>query len=660
MRAVVYDMETFKDCCLLIFKEVELLPDGKSHEFYPGCVVFEISKQVTQLNNLKAYCRDLYTRKIPLIGFNNLTFDWPIMHKILTNGTWFNCEKIHEMGGDIIQNFNKFDSPPPQMLKQIDLFRLCNLKSNFVSLKQIEFLLRFPSIKELPFDPAKSLTIEDKDTLLNYGMNDVLATTKFAMMCEPLIRMRYEMLEKNIFPDKDVLNFSDIKIGEEYMIGQIGRDNCFHKNPWGPKQTLRKTIKMNDIILPKIKFGVSRYQDFLDNYKKKTISLGDNISESVETSYFPVHFGLGGLHGAVEKKQYFSSDMMIIRDIDVTGMYPSVTVANGFAPEHMAGIFSEKYKDLVDERKKYPKGSIMSGVLKLAANGIYGKSRSKYSCFYDPQYTYSVTVNGQFLLFDLFCRIEYFFRNIESPSLSEIIQTNTDGITLFMDKDHISYFNKICKSWENFSGLSLEHKDYKMMHIKDVNNYIAVDMEGNVKTKGAYFHPKVESDYFNKWNGNYSSLVIQKAAEKFLVHGQDPYLSIISNANPCDFMIYDKTRGVDRNYIGETPMGKITRLYASTQGEAMSVKRPAAGPKGAYKRKNGVTQAEYDLVMSENGGEWNEKVCTKNKSVYTERSSQKFKGYRVKECNDVRDFNFRDLDYDYYHDKLKDLIHWGV
>ena len=34
---------------------------------------------------------------------------------------------------------------------------------------------------------------------------------------------------------------------------------------------------------------------------------------------------------------------------------------------------------------------------------------------------------------------------------------------------------------------------------------------------------------------------------------------------------------------------------------------------GCYKRKNGVTEAEYNRVMAETGGQWDERVCTSNK-----------------------------------------------
>jgi ABC-type microcin C transport system duplicated ATPase subunit YejF len=48
--------------------------------------------------------------------------------------------------------------------------------------------------------------------------------------------------------------------------------------------------------------------------------------------------------------------------------------------------------------------------------------------------------------------------------------------------------------------------------IKDVNNYIAVKLNGEVKRKGAY-------EYEQEWHQNHSALIIAKAAEQVLVYG---------------------------------------------------------------------------------------------------------------------------------------------
>jgi hypothetical protein len=59
-------------------------------------------------------------------------------------------------------------------------------------------------------------------------------------------------------------------------------------------------------------------------------------------------------------------------------------------------------------------------MLKLALNGAYGKSLSKYSVLYDPKFGITVTVNGQLLMYQLCENL------LDVPGL-KLLQVNTDG-----------------------------------------------------------------------------------------------------------------------------------------------------------------------------------------------------------------------------------------
>ena len=107
---------------------------------------------------------------------------------------------------------------------------------------------------------------------------------------------------------------------------------------------------------------------------------------------------------------------------------------------------------------------------------------------------------------------------------------------------------------------------------------------------------------------------------------------------------------------GNTPVQKNTRYYISTDGEYLNKVMPPAGPIGAYKRKNGVTQAEYDRVMAETSGEWDERVCTGNKSKYEERITGLAAGYKVTIVNDINDFKWNNVDYKWYIEEAEKLL----
>jgi len=60
--------------------------------------------------------------------------------------------------------------------------------------------------------------------------------------------------------------------------------------------------------------------------------------------------------------------------------------------------------------------------------------------------------------------------------------------------------------------------------------------------------------------------------------------------------------------------------------------------------------------MTANNWQWSEEVCSKNQSVYTETKTSIQAGYKVKVCNDIKDFNFADVDYSFYINEARKLI----
>ena len=105
-------------------------------------------------------------------------------------------------------------------------------------------------------------------------------------------------------------------------------------------------------------------------------------------------------------------------------------------------------------------------------------------------------------------------------------------------------------------------------------------------------------------------------------------------------------------------MQRVTRYYVAHHGAPLVKVSPpvAGGVVGQWKRANGVTKAEYERVMRETGGEWDERVCTRNRSKYTERRTTFEAGWNVAECNDAADFSFDNLNREYYVNEARKLI----
>ena len=169
--------------------------------------------------------------------------------------------------------------------------------------------------------------------------------------------------------------------------------------------------------------------------------------------------------------------------------------------------------------------------------------------------------------------------------------------------------------WEQVTGLDLESVTYKTMWVRDVNNYMALKEDGELKRKGAY---RIEEDL--EWHQNASAMVVPMAVQAHLVHGAD-YSSFIRNhRDPMDFMIRAKVRRVDRIEWGDQVLQRITRYFVSNGGHPLFKIMPPLKGK-VEPRRNSIT-----------------------------------KGYLVTPANDMRLTNTGDINYDYYIAEAKKLI----
>jgi len=650
----VYDLETYANCFLFSGKF-----DG-----YLKVDTFEISDRINERDKLMAHLSYLQNCQATMVGYNSNQFDYPILHQLLTEPYTFDALKAHALATSIIktQDYGQGHSIKfrDRIIPQIDLVKVNHFdnKMKRTSLKSLQFAMRLESVEDLPFDPNIPLTPPQMDQLKEYNVHDVIATEGFLQKCKPMIAMRKDLVDHGILSG-DVLNYSDVKIGTEYLVSKIGRSKCYIKGS-NPRQSLRSSVCFNDIILSKIFYRTEPFNQVLDWFKKQTIYPGrdERPKLDVDLGGLKFHFGVGGVHASVENRFFATSETHVVRDVDVGGMYPSIAVANGFAPEHLGKAFVDSYRQLQADRKQYPKGSMMNLVLKLANNGVFGNSNNTYSCFYDPKFTFLITINGQLQLLQL---AEYLHL---VPGV-QLIQANTDGITALVPRDRENFFDLWCNEWESLTGLKLEHATLDRMWIRDVNNYIAIDSKGKLKRKGAYWYPLTDEDYHgssgSNWNKDFSNLTAQKGAEAVLLHGFTPSEVVRCITDPFDFMLRYKTPGGAKLYVGDREMLKTTRYYVSTNGApAKKISHPK-GEIGTWKRRNGITDETFGKILNEiPPGTWDERIHTKNKSKYAPVTTSVEAGRLIKVCNHIKDFSWQDVDFDYYAKEIEKLIDFGV
>lgn len=667
-NAVVYDVETFPNCFTLY---AENLNDRYGQ-------VWEISEYKDDSKSLIQWFNMLRTHQTPMIGFNNIGFDLPIIDYIYRR-PHVAVASIYEFAMSIIQGNRVNIWANERFAPQIDLFKMFhfNNKAKSTSLKALQINMRSKSVVDMPVEVGTNLSREQIDKLLiPYNIHDVKKTKEFASISHKAIKFRQSLIQQF---GVEAMNYPDTKIGEQIMIQKLGNELCYTREDGRrkPRQTIRTKIALKDIIFPYIKFETEGFNKVLNYLQQQTLTVNElkrlefgeiprvetkGIFKGLTATYQGVefHFGTGGLHGSVDSKKVISSEQFLIRDIDVASLYPSIAIVNKLYPEHLGEHFTNVYSEIPKERKHWQKTSGKkcpeANALKLAANGIYGNSNNPYSVFFDSLYTMKTTVNGQLML----CML---IEKLATVPTLQLIQANTDGITYYIDKDYEPFAAKLCQEWEAYTLLVLEDADYNRMWIRDVNNYVAEDKEGNLKLKGAYWYPDpinyedaVSESQPPAWHKDLSALVCIRAAVEHMVNGVDIEQYIKMTFNPFDFMYRIKVRRSDKLYHGAIEQQKNSRYFVSNTGDQLYKIAPPKGKQGAYKKKNGVTDHEYEKVMNQNNWEWSEEVCTKNKSTYETVRTAIQAGQNVTMCNDVDEFDFTNINYDWYIEQACKLV----
>lgn len=718
-KTLVYDIESYPNVFTCCFSDGSL---------------FEISWRKNEIKELVQFLSTVDT----MIGFNNVYFDYPLLHFIIKNQNNITSERIYKKTKSLIdmpydEQFKNTIWPNQRMIKQIDLLLIHHFDNanRRTSLKALEFAMRSQSVEDLPFKAGKVLTFDEIDKLIQYNHHDVAETLKFYEKSSEQIKFREGLGDLFGETDLDLINFNDTKIGKEYLGQELERLNpgsCYdgkkkrqtpRKPSWefgeiregyndhipvefhlpktpgiadfvdpelkvpkvsefsterkfksaltkynkiitqGNKKfeklinswdnVLKKKHKKNleaiwvpikGVIFDYIRFDRPEFQEVLDFYNTLNVThtKGD-ISKKCTVDGFTFSLGAGGIHGSISSRILRSDDEWVIRDVDVAGYYGAVSIKNGVFPEHLGQPFCEAYKTVANKRKTYKKGTASNKALKLSVNGAYGDFGNPHSVLYDPKCMLTITINGQLML----CMLAEQYMSHKDV---QIIQVNTDGITIRFPRHLTPWIESVEKWWMDLTKLELETVEYKAMFIRDVNNYIGQFMDGKLKVKGAYDHDP-------EWHKNHSGLVIAKAVQAHLFHGADVEDFIVNHKDVFDFMMMGKVNRTDRLVVVQT--------CSHCGGSDAGGKSVSAGYDCIICENKGTEEVEQlhtiRFYFSKDGGELVKYMPPLKAKPDTIRRNayQGSKGWKVSVCNHINDFE-NDLDYDYYITEAYKLI----
>lgn len=727
----VYDLETYPN----IFTFATVFANGK------GMRVFEISDRRNDINEILDFLRKVKTAGHRLVGFNNVGFDYPVLHFILEKAKAAKKEgkQVNVTASEIYSKvckmfeaakYNKFGTAVRSsdvIIPQVDLFKIHHFdnKARMTSLKVLEFNMRSRNIEDLPFPVGMRLNDRQKDELITYNKHDVMETLKFYHHSMDAIKLRAELTVQFGF---DCTNYNDTKIGKELFVNRLEAAKpgvCYRMEKQGPKmvrkmqQTKRDKIHLKDCVLDYIKFerpefkaihkwfmdqtivetngvfseleehqlgDVAKYANMKVKMKKMNCpeqgaknkryvpteahilemmaehpmgwveavqlkspkgaasywfcwkitagAVGSDDKKAVSSPLnvvidgFQYDFGTGGIHGC-KKGVTVSGNGKRIYTLDVASYYPNLSIQNRIFPAHLDELFCDVYQTLYVERRSHHKTSALNKALKLALNGTYGASGDEFSPMFDKQFMMSITINGQLSL----CML---MENLMKEVGAEVIMCNTDGFEFVAGDDPQTKktIDRLVTEWEKLTGLVMEGALYEKMFCANVNNYIAVYANGDVKHKGAYnFGTKKVSDiglhYIEDldWHKNQSALVVKMAAAHELLGKGSAEDFIRRHDDPFDFMLRTKVPRSSKLVLFNEETGEekalqnICRYYPSVNGGKLIKLMPALEGK----------EAEGDRRMAIDS-KWN-----------------------VTPCNNMDDFSWG-INYDYYVDEANKLV----
>jgi len=592
----VMDFETLPNCFVAVFEhyktdEVKVFTIGLLRNDLPAFL--EFLKQNKKYGEMH-------------ISFNGLSFDSQITQYIIENHIMLlhltgeeAAGKIYLKAQECIERGNKREFPEwserKLSIKQIDLFKLNHWDNpaKRSSLKSIQVAMCWHNVQDMPIPHTTLITtVEQLQKIASYCRNDVASTKNIYKLCEEQINLRGTLTNMYNLP---LFSASEPRISKELFLMFLSQKTGMDPMELKKKRTYRTRVEFDRIILPFIQFtDLPLFQDLLRKFNEVSLDPSNTrggFKHSIKYRGVKTDFGLGGVHGA-KKGVYLAKEGMTIMSSDVVSFYPRMAMVHGWHPEHLPKkAFTEQYQWFFDERQKISKKDPKNYVYKIILNSTFGLSNDKHSFLYDPQFLLQVTINGQLLLMMLYTMLA------EGVRGAIPLMQNTDGLEMIIPRTEKQHYYDICKTWEDLTGLQLEHDEYQKLIIPDVNSYIGVFKYKEIdkkqydelikKNPEDPFIVKADKYYYaaTKRKGRLdfkdlalhksnNFLIIPKALFAYFVHGVKPEDTLKANRNIFDYCGAVKIRGdwkfvehkIEMGYAVEETLQKTIRYYISKTG----------------------------------------------------------------------------------------------
>lgn len=485
-QEAVLDIECYRDYFLVMFRHVDKTT-FRGFELYEGHPL-----------DVRGIIRLL--KKYTIVTFNGRNYDVPLLMYAFKPG--ITNADLKRASDHIIQgNLRPWEFESQygvSVHSKIDHIDLIEVAPGQASLKIYGGRLHCRRMQDLPYhfddnifevDEYGDVDKSKRKVVYDYCGNDLTTTIDLRNRLSRELDLRKVMSEQYGI---DLRSKSDAQIAESVIRQEV--EVLRNERVWKPKDTQNisfryqppgflgyKTQVMMDAFheVRQANFHVQQGKVLMPPVlEKMRITIGSSTYK----------LGIGGLHSTESSIAHHADEDHLMCDLDVAAYYPSIILGCELYPKHLGREFLSVYKTIYETRMraKREKDKVTDGALKIVLNGSFGKFGSKYSILFSPNLLIQTTITGQLTLLML----------IESLELAgiPIVSANTDGVVARCPRDKEELMLRIVQRWEKRTGYVMERTDYRSLYSRDVNNYIAIKLDGGAKLKGAFAEPGLQKN----------------------------------------------------------------------------------------------------------------------------------------------------------------------
>ena len=538
LTILVYDVECYKNYFMIGYSvATPIINKGKLDKF-------EYKRYYVDTRNISKLRSFLYRLKevkdkLVMVGFNNNHYDKVMVQECLMNIDREDlCEYLFDVSQQIIDN--QISSWKYNMFNQFDL-----KFEESVSLKSSAVILHHDTIQELPYEPTRILNDKEIQDIIDYNQNnDLWITEDLLNTFKGTFDSMFAVIQTFDLP---LSSFSNT---ERALLENILCDKNAKGNP-----TMTTTYKCPF----KFEYKDPKLNELKNMYESSVFKFGDKFDNTYMLGDLECNFGLGGLHACIP--QYEGKNLI---DVDVASYYPNLLRVLDALPNTVKDK-AMYYKMIVDRVALKKSDPVKASAYKIILNATFGalgyvcKANGKVGKLFDFSKLMLITITGQLLIMKL-------AEDLTNNGY-KVVYINTDG--LMIESNGRDDYKDIMKKWQDDTDLMLEENLVTYAMLKDVNNYIIKEQDGEeekIKSKGIFF---IDVAHVKKLTTNYAKRRISiKAVVEYILNGTPIEDTIKSSTDIRDFILHHK---FGRQFVdiscGDRKLGRVARWYKSNKNK---------------------------------------------------------------------------------------------